>query len=371
MANYGRALYYPYIHIRNETWLKKALLYYDGIDVIAPDRDVAGPESIEEERIRQFEITLSKGKDRFIRRVNPVAPARRVQDEFLEFALDHLADERRRRSLLRTLRYRIRPGTFYRVHPDKLADELRRELFELNLARPVDENPDIDLEPLTGAMYMVFLAKRIATPQGLPIVTDTPRFQPLIYKQLPAPPARGKGEAGLDQGFTLASFVIPSLVPRRLNSIPLDEVIDFRRETAKERRHFHTKVSELSKGIEEIDSRAALRRFLKQKQKDVNEGVQELEESLQTVGITCVRNIVGLSIPTFATAAWFTGASGLSAAVTGPAGVVLMAALTMWLAKRERDKTYRGSPWSYVLAIQNQFGRESLLRHMAQGTVLV
>lgn len=170
--------------------------------------------------------------------------------------------------------------------------------------------------------------------------------------------------------FTLASFVIPSLVPKQLKSIPLDEVLDFRKETEGERRRFHTKVSELSKGIEEMDSRAALKRFLKWKQKDIDEGVQELEESLKTVGITCVRNVVGLSIPTFATAAWFTCAAGLSAAVTGPAGVALMPALTIWLAKRERDKTYRGSPWSYVLAIQNQFGRESLLRQMAQGTAL-
>jgi Ca2+/H+ antiporter len=82
-------------------------------------------------------------------------------------------------------------------------------------------------------------------------------------------------------------------------------------------------------------------------------------------------NVVGLSIPTFATAAWFTDGAGLSAAMTVPAGVVLMAAaLIVWLAKRERDKTYRGSLWSYILAIQNQFSRESLLKQMAQGTVL-
>lgn len=195
----------------------------------------------------------------------------------------------------------------------------------------------------------------------------------------PAPPVQseslarrriGPGSAPLDRGFTLASFVIPSLVPRELKSIPFDEVLDFRKETKKERRHFYTKVSELSQGIEEIDSRAALKIFLKLKQKDVNEGVQELEESLRTVGITCVRNIVGLSIPTFATAAWFTGAAGLSVTVTGPAGLALMAGLTLWLAKRERDKTYRASPWSYVLAIKNRFDRESLLKQMAQGTVL-
>jgi hypothetical protein len=36
MSNYGRALYYPYIEIRDDRWIKLAALYYDGLSRIVP-----------------------------------------------------------------------------------------------------------------------------------------------------------------------------------------------------------------------------------------------------------------------------------------------------------------------------------------------
>ncbi|AWZ08826.1 MULTISPECIES: DUF6236 family protein [unclassified Streptomyces] len=69
-------LYYPYIHFRDESWLKAAALYWPSLGRVVPD----GYPVMDSPTVRR----LSEGLPGFVHDVDPAAAARSVAEDFLE-----------------------------------------------------------------------------------------------------------------------------------------------------------------------------------------------------------------------------------------------------------------------------------------------
>jgi hypothetical protein len=151
MTGYGFALYYPYIHLQDENWLKVAALYYDGLRRIVPE-DFRTQDS--------KTVKLLNDEFQFIKDLHPREEPRDIAEGFLRFAHEELHDADKRRNLSSKIGKLLPPESGFRIHGSKIADQLRAELPNIGLAKKSDSRePWFDFEPVTGALYMTCLAK--------------------------------------------------------------------------------------------------------------------------------------------------------------------------------------------------------------------
>jgi len=128
--SYGRALYYPYINIRNEKWLKTAALFYKGIDRIVPE-SFAPKDS---DTIRAL-----IDSDGFVRNVDPRRAARNVAYYFKDFAKRKLLDKSSNNDFFpfsRKLKELTKPNEKFLIHVDKASSDLVFYLEMYGLAKP-------------------------------------------------------------------------------------------------------------------------------------------------------------------------------------------------------------------------------------------
>jgi hypothetical protein len=158
-AGYGQALYYPYIHIADENWLKVASLYYDTLNRIVPYGYVTADSPFVEEL---------DAKTHFIRNLTPSQELAEIQYSFLDFAKQHLATSEKRAAVWQKLNGQLSPFIAV-VHSNKFENATLYELVDLGLAKePEDWNEEWHtLDPLTATLYMTFLANSMARRRGL------------------------------------------------------------------------------------------------------------------------------------------------------------------------------------------------------------
>jgi hypothetical protein len=179
------ALFYPYIHFRNREWLRTAMLYYDQVSRIVPP-------GVDFDKVRYYREFSTDGAlllediaalraNGFLVEDSPEPYVASIASEFFDFAVEKLADEKKRAALVPRLAKR---GDFYSVHRAKIDPTLSEMLVKLNLAREGRKRPswsDLELEPVTGGLYMLFLARKMANHRNL--VTDSPVYQSLLFQE--------------------------------------------------------------------------------------------------------------------------------------------------------------------------------------------
>jgi hypothetical protein len=341
---YGRALYYPYTSFSDSEWIKTAALYYDGIDRIVPEYY---------HPIKDCEIVYRLNeREHFVRNARPDGFTNEVAEGFLHFAEKELQNASARKNFMKKIKVTIPHEMKMSIHIDKMAPMLMQVLPELGLAaksKITGEEQWFDFEPITGAMYMTFLANAMATEFNLPIVTDSPVFQPLI---------RNAQMGGLtDKGQALASMVITTAIPDNIKKIPVEKIIHFREKHQDERHLFYNEINKIVKDLEKVDNKSALEDCLHARKKDVFLAVQNLDRSFKGMKISTTTALLGLSIPAFA--------SGLGA-VIATAGVVTIAAGKLATQAIDYYKSKNGSPYSYVLSLK-RLKAETLAEQLWKG----
>lgn len=358
-AGYGYALYYPYIHLQDEKWLKMATLYYEGLRRIVPKDYKTNDTDI---------VKVLNDEFRFIRDLRPDYEPEQIADDFLQFAHEELSDKDERKDILKKIRKRLPRKSGFRIHVGKMGKALRRGLPRLGLAKRIrtlsQPGPWYDFEPVTGALYMTCLANRMAERRALHVVTDNPIYQPLIRGiQLD----RWGGRP--DKAHALASLAIETAVPENIESVPIERIVEFRRRHNDERHRFYEGVRALAKDIPTIDEPDAFRDCLNYHKKTIDEAVKDLRLSLTSVGIGCATALFGLSVPSWASnLAQKQGGLGILMAAGGivcaAAGVVIKEGVNYY-------KSRRSSPWSYILSLRRGINSESLIRSLLRGTILL
>jgi hypothetical protein len=352
------ALYYPHIHFRSRRWLRAALLYYDEISRIVP----GGFEPDHPSFYYEFEndpvellsdIRELKGSG-FIKDVPPDHVSE-VGNEFFDFAMKNLTDPARRAALVPKLARRNRS---YTIHPDKIDPELLGILRELKLAHKKQHDPysDWEIEPVTGGLYMLFLATRMAGQRQL--VSDSSIYQSLLYSPIPTA-NQSPGED--DRQFRLATAVLKRVVPADLEQLSMDDLLRLRDETAADRERFQNKIASFAGDLQK-SSPQQLQETIERHARTLGDEYESHLDKLRSLNVGVAQGLFSVSIPSYLTSPW--GFASTSHPLIFAAGVIAMSATVMKYVF-ERRAAGR-SPFTYLLSLNQMLDTESMAQNIIQ-----
>jgi hypothetical protein len=355
MAEFRKVLYYPYIHVKDDAWLKTAALFYDRLCRINPD-----PAGHSREKPSQDSDSAKALMDEFgfIEDVPPAAAAKLIEVDYQIFANEQLANPQTRAQYNPELSKPL--GNDEYIHVSKVSSQLAGELEGLGLLRKSGQKDWYQFDPAAAATYMTFLAKETAAQLGISVVTDDPAYQPFLFRAMgPAAEGRGTGQKA-DNQLALASLIIKDRLPdpSSVADASIEEIIKFRKKHDDERRLFMDEIREQARTITASNSGPALRQQLEEKNAKVQTAIKGYRKSLKASGIKFGASVVGLSIP-----AWVSCLSTLTPHIGIPVavgsllvgGVYTVATKGSGLVEFFQIKG--SSPWSYVHAIERRFGK--------------
>jgi len=271
--SFGHALYYPYINLTNKNWLKYAFLFWDKISRIVPStiapsdnedvikiryetgfiEDYPPEDWVVSDAFRSFSEFLEGfiHSNRFYRHFR-----RNFENDDCEYEYRHRRrfrdDPDFRRSFLRSVTQS--QGSY--LHVQKLDRRLKEKLFDIGLAIPGENEWEdwVRIDNEIGFIYMSYLAKVISKDRSLPIVTDVEEFfatsssfEPKIFRDYNA-----------EFEYKLGNILIASFIPKDINRVPFDKLIDIREKYSSERTEFFNTISALCQNIPTIDNESAL-----------------------------------------------------------------------------------------------------------------
>lgn len=291
---YGRALYYPHILFESRAWMRTAVLYHDNLARIVPSGGPFRMDDLtdEEQRVRE-ECWILEEKKIISSEYPDERMSAAVATTFRDFASGVLADTDRHARLIPAL---AKGGGRYRIYREKISPRLVEVLEDLGLA--VGERDYVVCEPVTGAMYMLFLARYMA--KNRPIVTDNALYQSLLYTPL----ERESEQPPIDKGLMLASAILKSAAPLNIEKVPLDDLIKFREDHTNERNGFYNAISQMASDLGKIKDAKELQGAIDHHTDTFNRNMESLRTKLRSINVACGAGIFTLSLPATLTATW-------------------------------------------------------------------
>lgn len=306
-------LYYPYINIRDDTWLKKALLYWDRIARIVPD----GYTTKNSEA-----LIIARGELDAIVDVPPEDAGRHVSIMFRQFIARnaeklrakygvHLIDDW---NVVPHTRDHALPGTDPRlanIFREKMGRDLRDILFDEGLALHgenvgnLNDGLWVGVHPEIAAVYMTSLAEKIASQSGFRLLADNSIRHISVgnrdearYSQL----LLGEGLPAHSSAVTpelCANFALQAVIPKDLHKVPIQTIIEIRRkyggELSKFRSWMEESANRLATEIGTITTPDAIKLHLQDFQKtEVKPRLRAIEKNLKLIHATTVTTAIGV-----------------------------------------------------------------------------
>jgi len=367
---FSTALFYPWIDITDEVWLKTAMLYWDRIQTIVP-------QSIQE--------PYASPTAREFFEQGALVPLR-VSSEMPE--LQGLAEEMLRyldRKEATELVLEANERNYVYIHADKLPNELRRMAFSSRRFRresaripPTDlmdgasEEQFLMMESDLARHYITVLATRLSERIGSSLLTAFPAADNLaVSAKLDAPVAgtltRGISEAeytiyGLrrDEPRELVKGMLVQLILDKIKILPetpVEEIIKFRGEHTDELGRFRKAIEDLTSSVEsDLPMEGMKQRVQDIYANEFEPAYNALKASLAGSrikwGTEAFMKVARLSVPT-TSILLFTGLSVPYALLAG-AGLSLVAEGVLYNSTRREIIT--SNPYSYVLSAKKTFG---------------
>ncbi len=305
--SFGHALYYPHIDLRNKNWLKYAFLFWDKISRIVPE----GVQPSDDE-----DIIRIKNETNFIENYSP--DTRDVKNTFSSFShvlenlfhnpeLDYYLGDMKRQNhkrriapekydLISNMRLDSYQGDFAYIHMGKIEPRLLDLLISLGLAKEGRNDWEgwIKVNSILGLSYMTYLANSISYKKSLPIVTDNENYysQSNFFKLNP------KCNCNSELECRLGNLLITTYIPKDINSITFDQLIDFRKKYDDQRMEFFNLVNDLCKNIPKIDNANAMEDALNHYGQLLMKRTVDLKKQYTSSSIDAVCRYVSISIPT-------------------------------------------------------------------------
>jgi hypothetical protein len=367
----SQAIFYPWIDIQDEAWLKTSLLYWDSIRTIVPT-SVDSPYSTDSGRALQdagFLVPL---------RVNS---GMEEIEELADDALTYLTtsegaellvggnDWRRHDIHIEKLPYRLR--RLADMHPEKLPHEIR-SLFSMSSNRGSEW---IQVDDGFALFYMTLLATRLADRVGASLLTPLPAAERLAIAARLDSQLNGIVPWGIHgpwhrwreyEAFGprrrmprhLAPGLLAQLAIQRIAidpETPIDRLLTFREQHKDELSIFRTKIEQLTAAVEADLSLEALRqRILDLHANEVEPALADLKNALHGRKIRWLGD--GLLKVAFLSAGSSTMlvAAGLAVptALLAGAGLSLIVSGTMYNV--DRRESLRGNPFAYLLSMERE-----------------
>lgn len=242
------------------------------------------------------------------------------------------------------------------IHAEKMGSGVAVTLEEYNLARR--EGPWIEVEPVTGGLYMMALAAAVGRAFQSPLVTDSfDRDVAGIYLNTEDGDLKAGVAAEMDH-VALARMLAPFPSPEDMRDIAIEVLVEFRTKHARERRRFrhliHEAASRLNKRCSSID---AYRDGLRDLKSQIEQELDVQRQMFDELGVRTLNGALTLSVP-----------SGLAISlVPHPynyvvSGVGFAFAIVGWYAKyREEKRKISERDWHYLIPLGRTFPNSNYL----------
>jgi hypothetical protein len=371
------ALYYPYTHVRDESWLKAAALYLPKLALLAP-RDYPF----------RFSSTAQVLRDEldFLVEVDPARRAHSVSIEFLELLNRDAA------ALATRYAWHEFPEALYDIvgpdgdrcythgrtrhgdanvewiHLGKVSPDLVDGLIETKLGVPNANRMWIALHPRLGATYLSALADQVARANGMPVVTDQVNSygtlngwsldtlaSVLLSDETETPDVdRPEGEIAS----LYAAIAINAVVPAGIDALPAGKIVEIRHKLAPEFDAFCAHLDSLAEQFTELarveDQGVLHARLTIMAERDLLRPTADLDRGLRGLKLQPARAVMAmksLELPAAAAAA----ASGIGLPVAaGQAGMAAAQFIASSIQARQIAEERRRSAAGYLLGIRGE-----------------
>jgi hypothetical protein len=362
-------LYYPFIHFRNEGWLKLAALYWDGMNRIVP----MGASLHDSDEVKRLVDA------QFIQNRAPFAAADKVAKPFRDLVAVHGDDLRAKFAIAKSGTWPddrhtrlYAPGRDRKlayVFDEKMDKGLLGDLHEHGLVATRTDDPRwIGMHPKLVSVYMMALAEAMAPMLGAHPLTDRAfnhvavsgftmeRLAAALLEQpeLAAPtPADAKQEVEEAMASLAFSYVMPAAPAH----IPAEEIVKLRKTYAEERGQFQAEVAKLTVNLINLqdlkDPREVEQHLKAEYDKTLAPRLERLREGLQKANIDTVEGAMAISFALPAGLAAALTAAGVTLAPPAAAvGGIAFAAWTIWRKhKKAVDGVLKPSPEAYLYRV--------------------
>lgn len=361
-------LYYPFIHFRDEGWLKLTALYWDGMRRIVP----VGASVNDSDEVKRL---VDAG---YIQSKLPLDAAFQIAGPFRELINTH-GDAMRaqfgvaKRDMwpddIHTRLYA--PGRDRKlayVFNEKMDPELLSDLFGHGLVASRSDNPRwIGMHPRLAKVYMVSLAEAMAPTLGAHPLTDA-TFDHIAVSGLTmdrlaaalldqpefAHPAPADASAEREVEESMASLAFRTVVPVDPGRIPAEKIIEFRQKYAEERGLFQAELAKLAGGLaylKDVNDPHEVEQHLKSEyDKTLAPRLDRLRKGLHNANIDTAESAMAVSFALPSAVAAILTAVGLTLAppVGGLAGLAFAAWTIQRKRKRSREGLLKPSPEAYL-----------------------
>jgi len=381
--NSYQALYYPFIHFKNDEWVKLSALYWDKLGRIVPNNY----ETKDSDTVKEL------GK--FVENLGPGW----VRPEFGEFFAEFLEqfspqlqkkyavalrDEHKWPEVSPELSQLGRDTRLAYVFYEKMSPQVRQVMNESGLALVEGESDYqsqwVGMHPRLAGVYMNALAEQLAGERGLRPLTDE-AFDHLALSELSTErlaQALLNTEVNLVGGTCspsevnscLLSIAFESVIPTNLSKVSVDQILTFREKYPHDRAKFQKAVGaflENHKWLESITDKKVLEeRIREEHQKTWVPQMEELKEKLGEVGVDTAWNSFNMKTALPAGIAMFLGALELTLdpVLSGAAGLT-MSVIPMFRSHRKAEReAIKASNVSYLYQMERDLTTKNLSTHL-------
>jgi hypothetical protein len=225
-------------------------------------------------------------------------------------------------------------------------------LLELNLAHETkgDQYSNFRIEPVTGALYLLFLASRMAHQREL--ISDNSIYQSLLYTRLPATSINRHANSQL----RLATAVFRAVAPIDFERVDLDVLLRIREDLAAERQRFQDKIAGLAKELQAPADEWELQESIERCTRAIQDEFGILEDKLRSSNVSLAQGLLSVSVPSYIKTSWL-GYHPQPAFIAGAAVFALSAIAIKYLL--ERKQVSRASPYTYLLKVERRMNRNN------------
>jgi Family of unknown function (DUF6236) len=378
-------LYYPFIHFKDEGWLKASALYWDGMKRMVPAQ-VALHDSDEIKVLEDAGYVQNESPERVLASVAaPFLGLIRQHGERLAatYGVQHReawpADQYTRTHAPKG----ADPRLAY-VFGEKLGHNLLSDLYACDLVTSRSDDPRwIGMHPRLADLYMTVLAERLAVAVGAhPLAEETIDHVAVgagTVEEMAAvlldDPELIVVDGGRRLEESMCALAFQYAVPVNPSEVTATTIVKFRQDFTEERGLFQAEVSRLVAEVDHLemvsDPDEVHRQLTNEFNKTLGPAVDRIRTELRANGIDTVESALGTSFGIPAGLALVLQALGVASAAMAPAGIAF-AGWTLWRHWRKgRSKALGPSAAAYLYQAGQQLRPDDLARKIQATSVAV
>jgi hypothetical protein len=372
-------LYYPYIHFRNESWLKLSVLYWDQMARTVPNDH----SPFDTDTVRRLTQELN-----FITNLHPVRELEKIANlfgELLDLASDNTPEsslwlppnlERPNSNFLDRYRVTETRNDLVSVYCSKVAYKLRDRLIDERLAVESEDFSQLRMHPKLAAVYMTALAKEMAASrQFAPVAEEDQNYVAIAGNTVEdlsfflltdddQPVFQAQYKPALAE--RMAYIAIESILPTNIEAVPLSKIIDARKRFGAElhafQSQFHSIVTDADWLLSVTDPTALRDHMQSLSEKTILTSLNDLKRGLASLGILTTGSAIAaqIAVPKDCLGG-IPGSLGLEPTLTSVGALVIATLPVIATSRAARRKMLASSPATYLLHLEQELSPKSMI----------